>query len=556
MSLLIKALKKAELRHQEATQQAIEMAATDPGFQAATASQPDATPKSETPKDARKKGSESAELTLQSDQREPTIDLANLETMAFEELTDLEAKYLSLAKSQTEHSPPVSKLDSVPMSASVPTCDTDMGTRRQSSSSAQSFADTSKTSSDNSSPIQSTASRQARRVTAPIHLKPASTWKRIGSVTMFAVTVCGGYLGWQLMTPNQVIPNSIPQGLTPTAKPQSPSPTLGQTNAPKLPDLSDQNASLSVETERDNKIPRKRAARQDGTVGNKESSRQAYLEKLISRIGPNIETTHPNGKSQDSQARVQTEPQPGFDARAEVPSASRTLASNPSAQGSTLKQGPRLIRNEANDRVNQLLDHAFAAVGRHDRRAARQLYGQVLEIERTNTDALNALASLSAREGDSNAAERFYGRVLELDPSDSAARAGLASLRVAVDPTGQESQLRHLLAGNSAQPSLQFALGNSLAAQSRWNEAQQAYFLASNGDAQQPDYAFNLAISLERLHQTRLALIQYRRAFELSKNRPGRFSTEQVQNRIQSLELRLSPQSVTGDVIEPSLTKD
>lgn len=115
---------------------------------------------------------------------------------------------------------------------------------------------------------------------------------------------------------------------------------------------------------------------------------------------------------------------------------------------------------------------------------------------------LSAWRRCGARAGRTAQAERAYNRALEIDPNDGSARcAGLVALRGGGDLAAQESQFRHMLAQDDSQPAVHHALGNVLASQGRWAEAQQAYFNASAGDPDQPDYAYNLAISLERLKQ-------------------------------------------------------
>lgn len=67
-------------------------------------------------------------------------------------------------------------------------------------------------------------------------------------------------------------------------------------------------------------------------------------------------------------------------------------------------------------------------------------------------------------------------------------------------------------------------------------EAQQSYFTAASGDAEQPDYAYNLAVSLERLKQPRAAAAHYRRALELAASRPARFPIERARTRLAALD--------------------
>jgi len=83
------------------------------------------------------------------------------------------------------------------------------------------------------------------------------------------------------------------------------------------------------------------------------------------------------------------------------------------------------------------------------------------------------------------------------------------------DPVASETRLREMI---SREPSgqLYFTLGNLHATQSQWAQAQRAYFQAFQTEPGNPDYAFNLAVSLDRLGQPKPALQYYRKAVELS----------------------------------------
>jgi tetratricopeptide (TPR) repeat protein len=89
---------------------------------------------------------------------------------------------------------------------------------------------------------------------------------------------------------------------------------------------------------------------------------------------------------------------------------------------------------------------------------------------------------------------------------------------------------------------LHFALGNFHAGQQRWSEAQSAYFdalLHANRDTLNPvspDYAFNLAVSLEQLQQPQAALNYYRQALSLSRSSPPGFDPALLQSRLEILE--------------------
>jgi len=186
--------------------------------------------------------------------------------------------------------------------------------------------------------------------------------------------------------------------------------------------------------------------------------------------------------------------------------------------------------------VDDALKRGFAALQAGDLAAARNEYDRALKADPVNRNALLGLATLDVRVGDYDRAAANYARVLELDPRDPDAAAGLIALRGSLDPVQAESRLKTLLAGQPDSAVLNFALGNVLAMQSRWAEAQQAYFHAVAAEPENPDYEFNLAVSLDQLHKEKLALEHYQRALALAASRPAGFNKSQAEVRIRDLQ--------------------
>jgi uncharacterized protein HemY len=104
-----------------------------------------------------------------------------------------------------------------------------------------------------------------------------------------------------------------------------------------------------------------------------------------------------------------------------------------------------------------------------------------------------------------------------------------------MDPVAAESRVKGLLAVEPEEGVLHFTLGNQYAQQSRWPEAQLAYAKAAAMNPENPDYAFNLAVSLEHLRQPQPALQQYRRALALALQRTASFDPAAAQARVQQL---------------------
>jgi len=167
---------------------------------------------------------------------------------------------------------------------------------------------------------------------------------------------------------------------------------------------------------------------------------------------------------------------------------------------------------------------------------ARRDYQSALREEPANRDALLGMAAIETRMQRRSAAESLYRRLLEADPRDPHAQAGLLGLRAAeVNPVNAESRLKGLIANDSSESVLYFSLGNQFAQQSRWPEAQQAYARASAIDPQNPDFAYNHAISLEHVKQPVAAVRQYRHALELALQRTASFDPAAAQQRVQAL---------------------
>lgn len=185
--------------------------------------------------------------------------------------------------------------------------------------------------------------------------------------------------------------------------------------------------------------------------------------------------------------------------------------------------------------IQATLAEAYELLQKGQLAEAQQAYGRVLAADNRNIDALLGLASVAWQQGQTEkAAEHFY-RVLQLDPQNAHAQSGLIGLMGRIDPTSSETRLKQLIA---REPSggLYFTLGNLYAGERQWAPAQQAYFQALQLEPTNPDYAFNVAVGLEHLGQSKLALGYYRKALDLSFARGhAGFDQKQVIARIGEL---------------------
>ncbi|MCB1739103.1 MAG: hypothetical protein KDK91_01940 [Gammaproteobacteria bacterium] len=187
-------------------------------------------------------------------------------------------------------------------------------------------------------------------------------------------------------------------------------------------------------------------------------------------------------------------------------------------------------------RRQSLLEEAYQAVQSGDDRRALRNYRMVLAGDRNDRDALLGMAAVHVQRDDPGSALAIYSRLLKRNPRDSAAQAGIIALTEGVDPQAGESRLKSLLRDEPEQAYLHFSLGNMYAQQARWAEAQQAYFDAWRQDSENPDYAFNLAVALDRLQQRKAALQYYRTAIRLAGRRYASFDAGSANARIARLE--------------------
>ncbi|HPT50459.1 MAG TPA: tetratricopeptide repeat protein [Accumulibacter sp.] len=167
---------------------------------------------------------------------------------------------------------------------------------------------------------------------------------------------------------------------------------------------------------------------------------------------------------------------------------------------------------------------------------SRRAYEHVLRGDPRNTDALLGLAAIASRQGQNDRAQHLYQRVLDADPNDATAQAALINLRTQSDGGQTESRLRTLLASQPDSPSLHFALGNLYARQSRWKEAQQAFFQSYALEPDNADYIFNVAVSLDHLRQAKLATQYYRMALSAAETRHGTFDKNAIARRVAELQ--------------------
>ena len=180
---------------------------------------------------------------------------------------------------------------------------------------------------------------------------------------------------------------------------------------------------------------------------------------------------------------------------------------------------PKLIqisRSTSIDKHSVLINKAYQEYLEGDYDSASKGYTSVLKELPENRDALLGLAAISIRSGDIRQAYSNYLEVLRLYPGDSVAEAALINFKGNGDYLRNESLLKLFLQRETENSFLYYSLGRLYAVQTRWPEAQQSFFNAYRIETSNPDYAFNLAVSLDHIGQLQSAIDYYTVALDLA----------------------------------------
>lgn len=220
-----------------------------------------------------------------------------------------------------------------------------------------------------------------------------------------------------------------------------------------------------------------------------------------------------------------------------APAAAKPAPATPRSPAARTPREERPVTvSQRGPQIHPRVASGYAAFLAGDLAKARDDYQQVLREEPANRDALLGIAGVEMRAQRYDLANGYYQRVLQIDPRDPHAQAGMVALRgQQLDPVQVESRVKSLLAADREANVLYFTLGNQYALQGRWPEAQQAYFKAYSADPENPDFAFNVAVSLDQLRQYKLAHEYYQRALSLAQRRAADFDIEAARSRVQQL---------------------
>jgi len=260
------------------------------------------------------------------------------------------------------------------------------------------------------------------------------------------------------------------------------------------------------------------------------------VEETVVAVEPEVATTETDPVVADASpapARVQ----PQSDQTMEIEVASAQNADIPAEGAESDSSNLQISSSSQVGQKDIWLREAYAAYKSGDGDLALTRYNQVLAEDSNNRNALLARAAINVQNGDANAAIRDYQTVLLANPKDSLAMATLLAV-ASYSPLETESQLKLMIRDEPSSPHLNFALANVYSAQNRWQEAQGYYFRALQNNPRDPNYAYNLAVSLEHISQPTSAITYYRRALDNFENGLATFNRDVVDRRLELLAIQ------------------
>lgn len=165
---------------------------------------------------------------------------------------------------------------------------------------------------------------------------------------------------------------------------------------------------------------------------------------------------------------------------------------------------------------------------------AREAYSQVLARSPTQRDALLGIAYAHHALGDVAQAIATLRRLIELYPRDSDATSALYLIGGG-DPQIEESKIKQLLERSERPALLHYALGVLYFEQNRFGESERSFDRALALNPEQADYAYNLALSLDRLGRRREAAKNYVLALNLIHQSNAAFNPSIARARLRLL---------------------
>lgn len=191
------------------------------------------------------------------------------------------------------------------------------------------------------------------------------------------------------------------------------------------------------------------------------------------------------------------------------------------------------------------VEAAYAALLEGRMEDAQQAYQAALQALPEDRDALWGLAYLAQQRGDKALARDYYRRVLRQDPGNPEASNALWALESDTMHEAPGQRAHDLVQRQPESASALAAAAAAMAQQGQWGQSAQWWARAQALEPRNPVFAYNHAVTLDRMRQYPAALQQYEQALRLAERQPTEIPLNTVRQRAQAL--RQAAQSSTHE---------
>lgn len=193
-------------------------------------------------------------------------------------------------------------------------------------------------------------------------------------------------------------------------------------------------------------------------------------------------------------------------------------------------------KSNVNRRLFALLGKGYDALQSGRYKEAEGIYENVLIKQPKQVDALLGLAHIYSQNNDLIQARQLYDRVLTIEPANKIAQLGLMYTYQSDNSAKGLELLQELSEKHPKNADILVAIGHKLAKKSKWSDAQQYYFRAYSAQPENALFAYNLAVSLDRMEKYDAAIGLYKKALMLNSISSPVINNRKVMNRVDDLE--------------------
>jgi Flp pilus assembly protein TadD len=224
----------------------------------------------------------------------------------------------------------------------------------------------------------------------------------------------------------------------------------------------------------------------------------------------------------------------GVSISAQTPRRAATPGQAAQSAMDTVDPQPIIKRSQLSAAVDPDVLRGYKALQQNQFGQARESYALVLSRNPTQRDALLGIAYAHYALGSTDQALSTLRRLVELYPRDTDATTAIYLISGG-DPQAEETRLNQLLERSEHPAAVYYTLGVLYYGQNRFGEAERSFDRAFSMEPEQPDYAYNLALALDRLGRTREAARQYVVALNLVNQTNAVFSRDIARARLRIL---------------------